>query len=200
MSIVVLVSGGMDSTLMSVMAKEQGIEQFPLYINYGQLSYEREWSACKTLHEKLKLPKPLKMNLSGFGKAIESGLTSKTKDLKKDAFLPGRNLLFLLAGSSYAFQKGAPAVAIGLLNEDKSIFPDQTSIFLENAQRTISMSYGREIKILAPLMMFNKGDVINISKRHGIRGTYSCHSGGEQPCGKCISCLEIINSKKTKGE
>lgn len=200
MSIVVLVSGGIDSTLMSVMVKEQGIEQFPLYINYGQLCYDQEWAACKALHRNHELPMPLKMNLSGFGKVIESGLTRKTKDVKKDAFLPGRNLLFLLAGSSYAFQKGASAVAIGLLNEDKSIFPDQTSTFLENAQKTIYMSYGKEIKILAPLMMFNKGDVINLSKQHGICGTYSCHSGGEKPCGKCISCLEILNSKKTKGD
>ena len=35
MSIVVLASGGLDSTLISVMAEEEGVETFPLFIDYG---------------------------------------------------------------------------------------------------------------------------------------------------------------------
>ena len=33
--IVTLVSGGIDSTLMSMMAQEEGIALFPLFIDYG---------------------------------------------------------------------------------------------------------------------------------------------------------------------
>src|SRR6266704_3346886 len=156
MSVVTLVSGGLDSALLAVMIKEQGIQQYPLFVDYGQLCKKSEWQSCKELHKRQKLPSPQKINLSGFGKTIPSGLTSACLDVKDDAFLPGRNLLFLLAGSSYAFKKGADAVAIGLLNEDVSIFPDQTNYFLEKAQDTISHALGRQIKVLAPLMMFNK--------------------------------------------
>jgi len=43
--------------------------------------------------------------------------------------MPGRNMMFLLIGGAYAYQVGAAAVAIGLLNEASSIFPDQTKDF-----------------------------------------------------------------------
>jgi len=199
MSVVTLVSGGIDSVLMAIMMKEESIQQFPLFIDYGQLCVKKEWSACVALHQRHGLPKPVKMDLSGFGKVIASGLTNKEKNVKNEAFLPGRNLLFLLAGSSYAFQHGSNVVAIGLLNEKVSFFPDQTSRFLEAAQKIISLTLGKEIKFLAPLMIFNKGDVIKLAKKRNIVGTYSCHAGGKEPCGRCISCLEILNSKKRKG-
>ena len=45
MAIVTLVSGGLDSSLMAVLANENGNKQFPLFINYGQLGFEQEWKA-----------------------------------------------------------------------------------------------------------------------------------------------------------
>jgi 7-cyano-7-deazaguanine synthase len=102
MSLVTLVSGGLDSTLMAVLAKEESIQQFPLFIDYGQICKYREWSACKSVHLKLGLPPPVKMNLKGYGELVPSGLTNSLMRVYEDAFLPGRNLLFLLAGFAYA--------------------------------------------------------------------------------------------------
>ena len=42
MKIVALASGGIDSTLMMKMLMENNYEVNPLFINYGQLSYEKE--------------------------------------------------------------------------------------------------------------------------------------------------------------
>lgn len=50
------------------------------------------------------------MDIAGFGHVIHSGLTAMEKDVKLDAFTPGRNLLFLIMASSYAFQVGASAI------------------------------------------------------------------------------------------
>jgi 7-cyano-7-deazaguanine synthase len=49
-------------------------------------------------------------------------------------------------------------------------------------------------------MTFNKGDILKLAKIRGISNTYSCHSGTKEPCGICISCLEILNAKRGKGE
>jgi len=200
MSIVTLVSGGIDSALLALLIKEQGINQFPLFVDYGQLSLKQEWAACRAFHKQHGLSPPKKINLSGFGKTIISGITCNSINVRDNAFLPGRNLLFLLAGSSYAYQKETSAVAIGLLNEDVSIFPDQTNEFLADAQVAITRALGKNIKILAPLMTFNKGDILELAKKRGISNTYSCHSGNDEPCGICISCLEILNAQKEKGE
>ena len=42
MSIVTLVSGGLDSTLVAKLAQEEGLRQHPLFIDYGQRSRDRE--------------------------------------------------------------------------------------------------------------------------------------------------------------
>jgi len=103
---------------------------------------------------------------------------------------PGRNLLFLLLGATYACSVGANSISIGLLHEDLSIFPDQTKEFITKTQDLISIITGRDLQILTPLMDFMKIDVVALAKKKGITGTYSCHAGGAQPCGECIACKE----------
>lgn len=191
MSFVSLVSGGLDSTLVGVMAREEGIAHFPLFIDYGQRAARKEWETCKIVHSSLGLPVPTRMDLSGFGQVIASGLTREALDIKDDAFTPGRNLLFLLMGSAYAYQQGVSSVAIGLLAEEFSLFPDQRPAFVAQAEIAISAAMGRQIKVLTPLIEFGKADVVRLAQAKGVTGTYSCHTGNSEPCGRCIACLEF---------
>ncbi len=191
MSFVNLVSGGLDSTLIGVMAKEDHIDHFPLFIDYGQRAAVKEWATCQAVHQQLGLPEPIRMDLSGFGQVIASGLTNADMDVKDNAFTPGRNLLFLLMGGAYAYQVGASSVAIGLLAEQFSLFPDQRQPFLLQAERAIVAAMGRPIKLLTPLIEFGKADVVRLATEKGVVGTYSCHIGDDQPCGHCIACLEF---------
>jgi len=196
MSFVNLVSGGLDSTLVGVMATEQGIEHFPLFIDYGQRAANREWETCKLVHDALGLPAPTRMDLSGFGRVIASGLTCEELDVKGDAFTPGRNLMFLLMGSAYAYQQEASSVAIGLLAEKFSLFPDQKRQFVAQAEITITAAMGRQINVLTPLIEFGKADVVKLAQAKGITGTYSCHTGNSEPCGRCIACSEFQFDKE----
>lgn len=191
MSFVNLVSGGLDSTLIGVMAKEDHIDHFPLFIDYGQRAAAKEWATCQAVHLQLGLPVPTRMDLSGFGQVIASGLTNVDMDVKEDAFTPGRNLLFLLMGGAYAYQIGATSVAIGLLAEQFSLFPDQRQYFLVQAEQAIAAAMGHPIKIITPLFELGKADVVQLATEKGVVGTYSCHTGNNQPCGCCIACLEF---------
>lgn len=192
MSIVTLVSGGLDSSLMAVLTKEAHIEQFPLFINYGQRFIKQELAACRRCMRKNHLPKPTVVDIEGFGAVIRSGLTDRTLHVVEDAFTPGRNLLFLLVGAAHAYQVGANAVAIGLLSERTSLFPDQTSKFITMAEGVLSECMGRSVKVLTPLSDFSKHDVVSFARKRKIEGTYSCHMGGQVPCGRCISCREFF--------
>jgi 7-cyano-7-deazaguanine synthase len=191
MSFVNLVSGGLDSTLIGMMAKEEQIDHYPLFIDYGQRAAQIEWDTCKAVHKKLGLPEPTKMDLSGFGRVIASGLTRQHLHVKADAFTPGRNLMFLLMGSAYAFQLGLSSVAIGLLTEQFSLFPDQRPFFVAKAEAAIEAAMGRNIRVITPLIEFGKADVVRLAAAKGLSGTYSCHTGDTQPCGRCIACLEF---------
>jgi 7-cyano-7-deazaguanine synthase len=190
-SLVNLVSGGLDSTLVGVMAKEEGLTVHPLFIDYGQRARQKEWDTCQYVHSRLGLPTPTRLDISGFGSVIHSGLTSVEMDVKEEAFTPGRNLMFLLMGSSYAYQVGASSVSIGLLSERFSLFPDQQSEFIAQAERSIELALGRRIQVVTPLADFSKADVVLLAQKKGITGTYSCHVGKNEPCGQCISCLEF---------
>lgn len=191
MSVVTLVSGGLDSTLVSTLVAEEGIEQFPLFIDYGQRARDRELSACVNSMRRMGLREPAIANLSGYGQLIPSGLTTERLHILEDAFTPGRNMLFLLTGAAYAFSVNADAVAIGLLHEDTSLFPDQTSIFLVEAERMLGICLGRKISVIAPLASFHKVEVVALAKQKGIIDTYSCHTGQPEPCGVCIACNEF---------
>lgn len=199
MSIVLLVSGGLDSTLVAKLALEEGLQLFPLFVDYGQRARRRELAACRLAMTKLGLPEPEIAGLSGFGQLIRSGLTDSSMHIVDDAFTPGRNMLFLLTAAAYAHQKNADAISIGLLHEDASLFPDQTAEFLREAERMISLCMGRTIKVLAPLSSFFKSDVVALAAEKGISETYSCHMGGESACGNCIACKEFKFEEATNG-
>ena len=191
MSIVTLVSGGLDSTLVAKLSQEEGLRQYPLFIDYGQRSRDRELAACRRAMDDLGLPEPKVANLSGFGELIRSGLTDTTLHVVHDAFTPGRNMLFLLTAAAYAYKVDADAVSIGLLHESTSLFPDQSSAFLNEAENMITRCMGRTIRVLAPLADFYKADVVGLALEKGIQNTYSCHMGGEEACGMCIACNEF---------
>ena len=194
MGIVTLVSGGVDSMLMSLFAHEEGVELFPLFIDYGQLGVSKEWEACKRLHEQFGLPEVAYMDLSGFGKTIPSGITDAKLRINEDAFLPGRNPLFVLAGAAYALKVQADSVAIGLLYQLNHIFPDQDKKFIEKCEEMIETTMGKHINVIAPLIEFSKTDVLDMASVRGLENTYSCHAGGDRPCGVCIACVEIDNA------
>jgi 7-cyano-7-deazaguanine synthase len=196
MEAVVLTSGGIDSLVVAKLLKEEGYKIFPIFIDYGQLGGLKEWEACQKTLELSGLPKPERIDLSGYGKSIKSGLTDKGKDISKEAFLPGRNLLFLMTAASYAYQRGIETIAIGFLNEDTHLFPDQTSEFLVNANFAINSALDKYITITTPLIQFHKKEVIELARKLNlpIDQTYSCHSGDGKYCKKCISCKEILDA------
>lgn len=199
MKIVTLASGGVDSSVMMLLLKKEGHELLPLFIDYGQLAGEKEWTACQDVCHYLDL-EPHRMDVSGFGKIVPSGITDSKFDIEKNAFLPTRNLLFLTLGAAYGYVKSANVIAIGLLSDP--IFPDQTIEFVQAAQRSISISLGVDIRILAPSMSLNKFDTLRLARKYGLPLdlTYSCHSGKEQPCGRCISCKERMDAEKYLGK
>lgn len=195
MRMVSLASGGVDSSVMMLLLKKDGHELLPLFIDYGQLAREKEWAACQDICHYLDL-EPHRMDISGFGKIIPSGITNSEFHIEKEAFLPTRNLLFLTVGAAYGYVKSANVIAIGLLSNP--IFPDQTLEFIQAAQRSISISLSVDIKILAPSISLDKSDTLRLARKYGLPLdlTYSCHSGKEEPCGRCISCKERMGAEK----
>jgi 7-cyano-7-deazaguanine synthase len=188
---VVLSSGGLDSSLLMLLLKQEGYDVHPVHINYGQLAEEKEWSSCQRVAEYLGLPAPVKMDVTGMA-LLPSGLVNSNLHIEKDAFLPTRNLLFAVMGSAYAFTISSNIVALGILANP--IFPDQTKGFIDVTEKCISTAIGRNIKLLTPFITLDKREIIVLAAKHSLpfEITYYCHAGTEKPCGICISCKERI--------
>jgi 7-cyano-7-deazaguanine synthase len=187
---VCLASGGLDSVVCLHLLRKQGIRALPVFVNYGQRNLKKEFASLAANLKAAKFPRPVVVNVSGFGKVIKTGLTDRRKRVLEDAFTPNRNLLFLLLAASVAFSRGISFIVLGFLSEKTAIFPDQSDRFLSAARDAIRESLGAELTIVCPLREMAKSDVVRLSKTLGIVRAYSCHSGTAKPCGKCIACLE----------
>lgn len=187
---VCLSSGGLDSTLCLQLMREQSLNALPVFINYGQINHDREWAALVAACSFHKFTDPIRFEFPSFGANIKSGLTDTRLRVNEDAFTPTRNLMFLVLGAAIAHAKGVRNITIGLLAERTTIFPDQTDRFLEKAQCALEECLGSAIRIHAPLRDFTKQEVVELARSRGITNFYYCHSGTEEPCGKCIACLE----------
>ena len=186
--VVCLSSGGIDSSVILHMLNQKKYEILPLYIDYGHKSVQMEIKSLMKICYELKLePKIIKLDEL---RTISSGLTDSNISHIDSSFFPNRNLLLLTIAASYAYQNSINIVSIGLL--DNMIFPDQNKEFVSNAEKTISISLGQEIKILTPLIELDKREVVGLAKKHKIplEFTYSCYSGKSLPCGNCKACVE----------
>jgi 7-cyano-7-deazaguanine synthase len=195
LKIVVLASGGVDSSVMMFLLKKDAHEVLPLFVDYGQLAGQREWASCRAVCNFLGLI-PTRIDISGFGKSIPSGITDEKLDIEKQAFLPTRNLLFLTVGAAYAYSQFASGVAIGILANP--IFPDQTAEFIIAAEKTIKTALGSDIAVLAPLISLDKRDTLSLAIKYELPMDLMsyCHSRAEKPCGSCVSCKERIAAEK----
>jgi 7-cyano-7-deazaguanine synthase len=187
---VCLASGGLDSTLCLHLLRERGVSALPVYLNYGQRNHAREWGALAAACAFNRFPEPIQFEFPSFGSIIKSGLTDRNLRVYEDAFTPTRNLLFLVLGAAIAHSKGVRNIVLGLLAERTTIFPDQSDRFLDAAAHALTESLGVPVHVHCPLRDLTKQDVLKLARSKGISDFYYCHSGTEEPCGKCIACLE----------
>lgn len=185
-----LASGGLDSTVCLQLMTRQGLSPLPLFINYGQLNYAREFASLQRNCSHMGICEPLELNFSDFGEKLSTGLTDAQKDIIDDAFTPCRNLLFIVAAAAFGSKFGISKIVMGLLSEKTAIFPDQSDEFVHSAENAIISALGVKFEIILPLRDFVKAEVVELANNLGVTDFYSCHSGMETPCGICIACKE----------
>lgn len=196
MKIVCLVSGGIDSSVLMFLLQKKGHEIFPLHINYGQKSEKMESQSYNKICEFLNL-KPIVIDAKGL-KEIESGLTTSELSPIQNPLFPGRNLLFLVIGSGYAFSKSIKTISMGFL--DNSVFPDQTKEFVKKSEELLNLTLNYDITILTPMIDLDKREVINLAKKYNfpLDLTYSCYLGTDPPCGKCHACTDVLKASTSE--
>lgn len=190
--VIVLISGGIDSFVMTYLLMRRNFCIYPLFVDYGHLSAKEELAATERICEFLNIQSPLVVKINGLSNLVSCGLT---KGSIESDFFPSRNILLLTVASSIAQSRGIHAIALGIIGSGRS-FPDSTLEFARAAERFLSTFSNFKIIIFTPLSSVSKVDIVSFAKREGLplEITYSCQKGGEEHCGVCPSCRERFES------
>ncbi|QKF80957.1 7-cyano-7-deazaguanine synthase QueC [Halarcobacter ebronensis] len=206
---VCILSGGMDSSLSSYIAKkEDGYDIIAVHFNYGQRTEKRELKAFRNICEDLDIKEKYEIDIPFFTQIGASALTDKTIEVPTQGVKPGvpityvpfRNGIFLSIATAIAEKEEAEAIFIGVVEEDSSGYPDCTDSFIEKMTSAINQGTkeSTKIKIETPLVKLMKRDIVkralelNVPLEH----TWSCYKEEEEACGVCDSCRLRLNGFK----
>lgn len=205
--IVVILSGGMDSTtlLYHVVETYERNKIFALSIHYGQ-SHSRELEAAARTCQYLKIKQKILLLGNQLQDLLKgSSLTSSeiampegnyAEDNMKLTVVPNRNMIFLSLAIGYVISLGGDTVYYGAHAGDHTIYPDCRPEFVKAINKVASLSHFYPIKIEAPYLNKTKAFIASEGKRIGVNylDTWTCYKGGIKACGKCGSCVERLEA------
>lgn len=198
-SAVVLLSGGLDSAIMAVVATEQGDTIWPLYVRQGFVWEEEEIHAVRRFLEEMNVPDQIRelaiVSLEvppDFASrwALEADAEFPDQDSPDEAvYLPGRNLALLTQAAIHAYAVRAGRIQLGVLAGNP--FPDATQTFFRSFERTSREAMDYDFRVELPLAHLTKIEVLERGAGYPLRFTLSCirpHNGFH--CGRCNKCAE----------
>ena len=199
---VVLVSGGLDSTTVLALARQQGFRCFTLSFDYGQRA-QAELAAAQRCSTQLgaEQHKVVKLDLRSIG---GSALTDDTINVPEEetsgipvTYVPARNTVFLSIALGWAEVLEARDIFIGVNAVDYSGYPDCRPEYIEAFEKMANLATragveGHHLRINKPLIDLTKAEIIHRGVEAGVdyADTVSCYqaTGDGLACGKCDSC------------
>lgn len=195
--IVLLVSGGLDSTTLLYWLLNKKYDVYPMYVDYGSKHKSKEYECLQSTCKKLGLNLfTTKFDLTQFN---NSALTSKSIDVPGNmeeainTVVPYRNMMLVVLASMYAESIGAYTIALSPTKEDYTVYRDCRRTFFTELETALSLgakTVGYNIEILTPFIDKTKSDIIIIGDRLHVpfEDTWTCYKGGAKPCGVCPAC------------
>ena len=205
---VVLLSGGLDSTTVLAMAREQGFDCHALSFRYGQ-RHLHELASADAVAKALGAARHVvaTIDLREFGGSALTSDIAVPKGRSADdmghgipvTYVPARNTVFLSFALAWAETLGASDIFIGVNALDYSGYPDCRPEYIAayEAMANLATRAGVEgtqrLKIHTPLIAMTKAQIVHEGLRLGVdyAMTSSCYDPGEdgRPCGGCDACL-----------
>ena len=215
-SALVLFSGGQDSATCLAWALERYERVETIGFDYGQ-RHAVEMQARQTVREQMvnvlpqwaeRLGADHVVDLTGFGAIGETAMTTD-RAIEADArglpntFVPGRNLIFLVAAAALADRRGLEVLVGGMCETDFSGYPDCRNDTIQAMSQALTLGLAKPSPIETPLMFLTKAETWALAERIGgrvlvemiIEASHTCYLGDRTHrhdwgygCGACPAC------------
>ena len=207
-----IMSGGMDSTLVAYIMKAQGCEIIALHFNYGQRTVSKELQSYRSICDHLGVCEKYEIDLDFFKTIGASALTDHSIEVPTKGIEPGvpvtyvpfRNGIFLSIATAIAEKEGCEVIAIGVVEEDSSGYPDCRDAFIQSFQETANLGTKEttNIRIEMPLVHLQKSQIVLESYKLDVplELTWSCYKSEDKACGVCDSCRLRLRGFELAGE
>ena len=198
-----LLSGGLDSSILLGHLVRSGRVVQPFYIRGGLLWESAEFAAAQkfvaTLSSSSTAAVPLLRPLVELQVPVHdlygphwstTGVGVPDLDSPDEAvFLPGRNPILLVKAAVWCQLHGIEELALAPLASNP--FGDASEAFFDSFQQAMSLAMSRPLRIVRPFLDHHKTDVMRLGYGLPLECTFSCIAPrGSLHCGKCNKCAE----------
>tara|TARA_R110001632_G_scaffold630_9_gene2227 strand:- start:380 stop:997 length:618 start_codon:yes stop_codon:yes gene_type:complete len=197
--VILLASGGLDSTTMAYWLLDKGIDFIPLFIKYGQHCVDTELETLKSVLPKTHIDKIEIIDISSVYKYSNSKFINEANLWEEeitadDLYIPYRNILILTLAASFAQSLKINEVYSAFINSNHAKEIDCSKEFFSRMEMMLG-EYGA-IKIKMPFLEMTKFEVaqIGINVKAPIGKTFSCQASSEIPCGACPNCVDRLEA------
>jgi 7-cyano-7-deazaguanine synthase len=215
---VVILSGGMDSTiLMRLCVEKFGADSVhAITFFYGQrqdIEIAKAAESTKLLGVKHQI-----VDLAFFGRLaqgfsanVDHSIEMPTiQDVLGDpapkTYLPNRNMILMSIAAAYAEVCGFDEVYIGLQCHDMYSYHDTTERFLDKINDVLNENRKHKVTIQAPFIHSSKTEELNLllevdGNLNLLEHTLTCYDPDKEgrSCGKCPSCAERLKAFENIG-
>lgn len=199
--VLVVFSGGQDSTTCLFWAKRNFSEVYALSFIYGQ-KHANEVELARSIAEEAGVKWDV-MDVS-FISSLSTGCSLTDSSIAMDqerpeggvpnTFVPGRNMFFLSIAAVYAREHGISHIVTGVSQTDFSGYPDCRDAFIKSLNVTLNLAMDEQFVIHTPLMWIDKCETWALADELGVldlirEKTLTCYNGVQgDGCGHCPAC------------
>lgn len=190
---VLLLSGGMDSTLLAHKLVDKGLRPLCVSFSYGQRHGKESSFAARTAtklglqYTHQEIPILSESALRGHFD-VPQGIAADDPE-QAPTVVPHRNLAMIAIAATMLPKT---AIYVGANRSDAVIYPDCRWLgFFDLLNHVLKNTYGGEV--IAPLVRMTKSEIVAEYLDRGIKleESWSCYSGTVVPCGACGPCIAI---------
>lgn len=206
---IVLLSGGLDSSVNLFEAHNSMDIDLVLTFDYGQRAAAKEMQTAQFLCNKLgvkhksicvpffkefthtslvdtsrELPVGKSVNINDFKNCVETA---------KKVWVPNRNGIFINVAAAYAEDLGSDYIVVGFNVEEAQTFPDNTQEFIDAIEKSLFYSTSTHVKMKCFTTRKNKVEIVRRAWELGmnLEELWPCYVSNEGWCGQCESCLRL---------